>query len=251
DSPVIADIAWDWDSYVQAAPGSDLWPTTWAADGNIYSSWGDGGGFGGSNSDGRVPLGFARIEGPPENYVGVNVWGGKNPEYDNQATFGGKATGMISVDGALYAWINIENDDPPDFQLAWSSDLGATWQMETWNFPGGSGNFFPNTFLNFGQDNAGARDDFVYFYGRIWDDVNNVYLGRAPKGSIGDRAAYKFFRGLNANDDPIWSADVTKCQPVFTDPTNGRPAASVSFNPGLNRYIMTVPHGGVGKLGVF
>ncbi|MCP4422283.1 MAG: SseB family protein, partial [Chloroflexi bacterium] len=46
-------------------------------------------------------------------------------------------------------------------------------------------------------------------------------------------------------------ADVTKCQPVFTDPTNGRPAASVSFNPGLNRYIMTVPHGGVGKLGVF
>ncbi|MCP4422874.1 MAG: hypothetical protein GY803_00115, partial [Chloroflexi bacterium] len=47
DSPVIADIAWDWDSYVQAAPGSDLWPTTWAADGNIYSSWGDGGGFGG------------------------------------------------------------------------------------------------------------------------------------------------------------------------------------------------------------
>jgi hypothetical protein len=32
-----------------AAPGSDNWTITWADDGNQYTSWGDGGGFGGDD----------------------------------------------------------------------------------------------------------------------------------------------------------------------------------------------------------
>jgi hypothetical protein len=61
---------------VSAAPGSDLWLVTWGADGHLYTSQGDGGGFGGTNSKGSVSVGFARIDGPPENYVGVNIkWG--------------------------------------------------------------------------------------------------------------------------------------------------------------------------------
>jgi len=33
-------------------------------------------------------------------------------------------------------------------------------------WPKGEGNFKPNTFLQFGKDYAGARDDYIYFYGR-------------------------------------------------------------------------------------
>ena len=86
-SPVIKDIQWDFAHLIRKAPGSDLWPVTWADDGHLYTSWGDGGGFGGTNSRGRVSLGFARIEGPPTAFKAVNVWGGHRGA--NRATFRG------------------------------------------------------------------------------------------------------------------------------------------------------------------
>jgi len=72
-SPVVQNIAWHWETHKTAAPGSDLWPVAWGPDDHLYAAWGDGGGFGGSDSDGRVAMGFARIEGGPEAWRGVNV----------------------------------------------------------------------------------------------------------------------------------------------------------------------------------
>jgi hypothetical protein len=48
-SPVIEAVRYDRSSAARAAPGSDNWPTTWADDGHLYTAWGDGGGFGGTN----------------------------------------------------------------------------------------------------------------------------------------------------------------------------------------------------------
>lgn len=249
-SPVIESVTWDFANLVRLAPGSDLWPTTWAADGNIYTSWGDGGGFGGTNRDGRVSLGFARIEGSPPNFTTANVWGGRNPE--NTATFRGKSAGMLSVGGMLYAWINIQDGFPFSMQLAWSSDLGATWQKVPWTFPGVDGGFAPVTFLNFGKDYAGARDGFLYSYGFTWgSSVNGLDLARVPKAQIKDRATYEFFAGPDASGNPTWTSDVTQRQPVFTDPNGGGTGGSVIFNPGINRYVLTIDHGTVGELGIF
>src|SRR5437870_11330472 len=64
-STVIRALQWHWDTYQAAAVGSDLWPITWGPDDNLYAAWGDGGGFGGSDSDGRGSLGFAGIVGDP------------------------------------------------------------------------------------------------------------------------------------------------------------------------------------------
>jgi hypothetical protein len=251
-SPVIDNVTWDFANLMSLAPGSDLWPITWAADDNLYTSWGDGGGFGGNNSDGRVSLGFARIVGPPTGFTTANVWGGKNPE--NPPSFGGKSAGMLAVDGILYAWINLQNVNPPDFRLAWSSDLSATWQQVGWTFQ--SSNFAPSTILNFGRDYAGARDGFVYFYGGKWGQTNHMYLTRAPKAQIKERAAYEFFKGLDAQGTPVWTSDIAQLAPVFTDVNlanefNGALKGSVSYNPGINRYLLTVAHGGTGKLGIF
>lgn len=251
-SPVVESISWDFDNLTRLAPGSDLWPTTWAVDDNLYTSWGDGGGFGGTNSDGRVSLGFARIEGSPESFKGINVWGGKNAE--NPATFTGKSGGILSVDGTLYAWLNTQQGNPPNFRLIWSSDLGASWQEANWTFP--SNVFAPSTILNFGKDYDGAPDDFIYVYGGPWGITQHVYLARVPKDQIKSRAAYQFFQGFDANDQPTWSNNIGQLEPVFTDPNlsnefNGALKASVVCAPGLKRYLMTVPHGGVGKLGIF
>jgi hypothetical protein len=89
-SSVIQSVAFDRSSHVRGAPGSDNWPITWADDGHQYTSWGDGGGFGGTNSDGRVSLAVARIEGDATNYQGFNVWGAKMPKTPPSSR--GKAT---------------------------------------------------------------------------------------------------------------------------------------------------------------
>lgn len=246
-SPVIASITWDFNNLVRMAPGSDLWPVTWASDNNLYMSWGDGGGFDGTNTDGRVSLGFARVEGPPEDLVGYNVWGGKYAE--NPSQFGGKCPGMLSVQRILYAWINMQNSAQPDFKLAWSEDFGAHWQLVNWNFTGDT--FAENTFLNYGKDYSGVRDDFVYIYGLNREYWTSVELARALKDKIKDRSAYEWYTGMDTDGKPTWSPDIARRKPVFEDP-NGVGIPSVIYSPGIDRYILTTAHRGVTpKLGIF
>src|SRR6516164_2540440 len=100
-SSVIKGLTWHWDTYQTAAIGSDLWPVTWGDDDNLYVAWGDGGGFGGTDSDGRVSMGFARIEGGPERFQAFNVNGGKNPEHPPSFPKKGKTAGLICEGGVL------------------------------------------------------------------------------------------------------------------------------------------------------
>src|SRR5471030_1243997 len=46
-SRLIEAVSWDFSTIEshRKALGSDLWPCAWAADGNLYCAWGDGGGF--------------------------------------------------------------------------------------------------------------------------------------------------------------------------------------------------------------
>jgi hypothetical protein len=60
-SAVIDSITWHWQTHRTAAPGSDLWPVSWARDNHLYAAWGDGGGFDGTDQHGRVAMGFARV----------------------------------------------------------------------------------------------------------------------------------------------------------------------------------------------
>ena len=254
-SPVIASISWDVNTLVTAAPGSDLWPVTWGADGHLYTSWGDGGGFGGTNSKGRVSMGFARIEGPPEHYVVANINGGVNAAHVTSFPSKGKTGGIVSVEGTLYAWLNQQDGPWPSVNesLIWSDDLGASWSRSSWTWTKGEGNFKANTFLQFGRDYAGARDEYVYFYGRnetAWGHSPHVYLGRVPRTKLKTRGAYEFFAGLDTDGVPTWSANVNKRRPHFTDPA-GAEGAQVVYNPALKRYLLTVHRGDQGTLGVF
>lgn len=249
-SSIIEGIAWDFNGLRRLAPGSDLWPVTWAADDHLYTSWGDGGGFGGTNAVGRVSLGFARIEGGPRDFVGVNLWGGKDAE--NRAQFSGKCYSMLAVDGILYGWLW-----QPDgrLELALSRDRSRTWQrVAALNFP--EDGFGPASFLNFGRDYEGARDQYVYVYGSERDG-RSLSLARVPKSQISDRGMYEFFQGFDERDTPLWTREITRRWPVFVD-ENGIDSAAVVFHPGIGRYLLTVAHrlpgrtaAGVGQLGIF
>lgn len=260
-SSVITGMSLDWSTHERFALGSDNWQLTWADDDNQYGAWGDGGGFGGSNSDGRVGLGFGRIEGSWNSYTGYNVWGGKDPE--NTAEFGGKSWGTISVGGVLYSWITPDEPDAGGdrdhyqyIQLARSTDKGANWTLSSWSWQLDDNLIIP-TFLNFGKDNAGARDNYVYsYYIRPADTTitqatygleihapGAVFLARVHKDNIWTgRDSYTWYTGMNGGN-PTWGTLSAKKKPVFENSGDGTGwCLSASYNPGIGRYLLATEH---------
>jgi hypothetical protein len=248
-SPVLDGMILDWDTLDRRANGSDNWPITWAEDDHQYTSWGDGGGFGGSNQDGRVSLGVGRIEGSWDNYRSYNVWGGLNAE--NTATFEGKSYGILALRGRLYKWVSPGSDhhNYREARLAVSEDYGATWSTEDWSFTQDDRIVLP-TFLQFGKGYTGARDSYVYVYAIRLQDAHQLQvqkpgqidLMRVPMRSIPDKAAYQFFSGWDGDGNPTWAGTLTDRQPVFENPHGVGWNLSVSYNTGLGRYLLATEH---------
>ncbi|NOY84561.1 MAG: DUF5060 domain-containing protein [Nitrospirae bacterium] len=250
-STILSRIDWNWDTHLSRgkgqnpAFGSDIWPMTWAADGNLYTTWGDGGGFGGNNTDGRVSLGLARIEGTPPNWKGVNVWGGKNPE-STQTTVAGKGY-IAAVDGALYIW-GKKQGSWDSTRILKSTDNGLSWEVGGFILESPLHHFTP---VQFGKDYQDSPDAYVYGY---LGEGNDLFLARVLKTEIGLRTGYEVFSGLSPQSVPTWSENTDDRVSVFTD-LNGRNWGYQSvYHPILKRYILTVTHGGDGEgsgLGIF
>lgn len=258
-SPLIADLTFDWSTHRRAAQGSDNFQLTWADDGHQYGWWGDGGGFGGSNNDARVGLGFARIEGDADAWQGFNVWGGRDSE--NPADFTGKSWGTICVDGVLYSWLVPDQPDtggPRDhyqyIELAYSRNHGASWSKADWRWHI-EDNLIVPTFLNFGRDNAGSRDDYIYSYfirpqsttitqmsfGLNVHKPGAVFLARVAKDRLLDgRDHYQWFTGMQYGQ-ATWGS-LREKRPVFEDPNGTGWCLSASYNPGLKRYLLATEH---------
>jgi len=269
-SPVIRRISLDWSTHRRLAQGSDNWQATWADDDHQYAAWGDGGGFGATNNLGRVGLGFARIEGDWDNYRGHNVWGGKDAEHPAQ--FEGKSWGTICVGGELYSWVVPDVPDtgaPRDhfryIELARSTDHAAHWTKPAWRW-WREDNLTVPTFLVCGQNNSGARDDYVYSYfirpqapdithakfGLKVHKPGALFLARAPRDRLfAGRDAYQWFTGM-AGDQPKWGGLAEK-KPVFEDPRGTGWCLSAIYNPGLRRCLLATEHteSHVSLLGLF
>jgi hypothetical protein len=274
-SRLITAVTWDFSGVERSrkAHGSDLWPCTWARDGNEYCAWGDGGGFDGDDDNvGRVSLGFARVSGIPlgdgsSGFVGKNVWGAP-PYAENPATFGGKIVSMVSVDGIIYAigalWTEANTADPVRkgsegslVTLVWSRDLGKSWQIAPWSSPKLMG-----TFLNFGRDNAGAIDSYVYIYYRREEDTTRLHLRRVAKDQLENDPATagitQYFAGVDRAGRAVWTSSESESQAIFHD-QNNVDYPDVIYVATLNRYLMTVGHyrsgdfsdASIGQFGIF
>jgi hypothetical protein len=231
-SPVIAKLTWaPASTIVRQAYDCDCWPLTWADDDDLYAAYGDGYGF-----EPRVPaklsLGLARIAGSPTGFTGVNL---RSPTLEQQGSgrAGKKASGLLMVDGVLWMWAR----NAGNAQLAWSADHCQSWQWSDWKF---TTSFGCPTFLNFGKNYAGARDEHVYTYSPDAEDAyspaDRMVLARVPKDRLADRSAYEFFQGLCAPDQPLWTPEIRERGAVFTHP--GRCYRSgISYNAGLRRYL--------------
>jgi hypothetical protein len=277
-SPVIQSADWDFKHLIRLANtpgkgGSDLWPATWAADGNLYTGWGDGGGFSGASDNiGRVSLGFARIIGSPPLVQGVNVWG-HYPKYaEHPATFCGKPVSMPSVGGVLYAWVSSwynesaanfvhcpSNPNPVEHRLAWSRDLGVTWTLSPWKLDQPQGFVVWSCFLNYGANYGDAKDQYVYLYWRIQGEDSTTHLSRVLPADLekdpGTAGVYEYYAGQGPTGwpdmrGPVWTSQASRARPVFVDP-GARSITHVVYNSALGRFIASIQGRSVGQTGLF
>ena len=234
-SPVIERIDWaPRETIARAARGSDNWPLTWLRSGDLIGAYGDGTGFEPGVPE-KLSLGLARISGGPAGFTGVNLRSA-TAEQAGDGPSGGKASGLLMVDGVLHMWVrNVGNA-----RLAWSEDEGATWAWSDWKLERSFGH---PTFLQVGRDHAGARDEFVYVYSPDSDSAytpaDGIVLARAHRTRLRDREAYELFAGLEGGL-PVWTRDIEKRSAIFTDPKRCyRPA--VSYCAALDRYLLVRP----------
>lgn len=232
-SPVIQGVEWaPKESVIRMAQGGDNWPLTWGDDDQLYTAYGDGQGFV-PLIDQKLSLGFARVEGtPPEEIKGINVRS-PNGEQLGHGKDGKKASGILMVDGGLYLWVRNAGNS----QLAWSSDHGKTWQWAVWKF---ETSFGCPTFLNFGKNYEGARDEYVYVYSHdnasAYLPADGMVLARVPRRKIREREAYEFFELIGENGDVVWTSNIARRGAVFRNA--GRCYRSgVSYDAGLKRYL--------------
>ncbi len=216
---------------MRQARGSDNWPLTWGDDDALYAAYGDGRGFE-PFVDVKLSLGLAKISGAPNDFVGINL---RSPtaEQRGDGAAGKKASGLLMVDGVLYLLARNAGNS----QLAWSRDHGQSWTWSDWKF---TRSFGCPTFLNFGPDYHGARDELVYIYSHDSDSAyqaaDQMVLARVDRRRLKQRDAYEFFGGLDASGRATWTRNVERRAAVFTHP--GRCyRSSISYNAPLRRYL--------------
>ena len=225
-SSVIKGLEWTAEriQYPDAAIKGDTYPMTWADDGEIYTSAGDP--WWGESVSG---LDVEKFSGGPTDYQITKMhhmndylgWGGD----------GVKPSGMICVDGVLYFSFQnmLRTRVPPhslisqhgsDAQIIYSTNKGRFWVPTLANisapmFPGHK--FGGPAFVNFGQNNANAVDDYVYAVSSDqWDNGSNLRLGRVPNDSIMRREAWEWVCAFSPSGEPAWHYDLDEAIPVLS-----------------------------------
>jgi len=231
----------------------DMWPVTWAADGELY---------GGAGDNSHSPMNFWKIVGEPKTGWGVCLFLIDNMPIEVQkycqvppadAKSGVKPAGLLSVEGVMYFAVEAMNyGENPEFNrqrnihgwIITTEDYGKTWNREATPTDFFTGRLSSCHFLQFGRDYEGARDRYVYAYfpgaddgNSYWENGDYLLLGRAPKDRILDRSAWEFVVEVQEKAEPVWAADGDKAVPVFRYPSmTGED--HVSYNRGLGRYLL-------------
>jgi hypothetical protein len=213
-------------TYQMSAGSGDLWPSCWADDGNLYAANGDGDNFGSTFED----MAIGKITGTPPSLTGTYVAGDVGYNYAG-SPYTDKPTGMFCVNGDIYlAFQNLNEDtfnDAPAASIIESTDHGLSWSANpsspmfgTPSDPSGPQAYLFTTifFLDYGQNNANAIDNYVYVYGldNNWRFQTALYLARVPKTSILNRSTWQFFTGMDGSE-PTWSSNITSKVAVMTD----------------------------------
>lgn len=225
---------------IRKAEGSDNWPSTWGDDDALYTAYGDGWGFE-PRVEKKLSLGLAKVTGDPEELKGYNLRSASG-EYTGDGASGKKASGILMVDGILYLFVRNADGKGEESQLKWSDNKGLTWKECNWKFTEGFG---CPTFLNFGRNYNGSRDNFIYIYsfdGRsAYKPSDRMVLARVLNNRITERSEYEFYSHTNDDGDAVWEKAIEKRGEVFTHPAMCY-RSGITYNAGLKRYLWCQVH---------
>jgi hypothetical protein len=249
------------DLVIDGVTSGDQWAATWADDGHIYSTWGDGTGFGyrgGWDDCWTTYLGVARVKGNPPNHKGCNVWGGYEPESNDLALYRNRElnenlkpnSSIVSVNGVLYLYAVRERAGAHGqwsvSRLLTSKDHGRTWNDHGVLFDEPKGRFANVFAIQYGKDYAGTpsyQGDYVYLYGMENKEPTanqDILLARCEKDRLLQREAYEFFSG--AVDNPSWSTDLSKARSIFHTDDGVSWWVSCVYDAALERYLLLTTH---------
>jgi CheY-like chemotaxis protein len=224
DPATLGDTYKIWFAGVGPAKRGDTFPMTWADDDHIYASSGD-------PHWGRKATGLdvERFSGLPPDYYIRKV--NEMEDFVGNGGEGPKPTGMICLDGVLYlAFQNLLGKKPPvhgtksqhgsDAAIVASRDHGQSWHpgVKDLKEPMFSGPLFGGpAFINFGKNNEGARDGYVYAVSADqWDNGSHLRLGRVPKDRIQDASAWEWVRSISRTGEPSWARKLEDSTPVLS-----------------------------------
>lgn len=255
DAGSLVDLEVDWSTHRRTARGADNWPLTWADDGRLYATWGDGTGWSGDGS--RASFGTTRISGPHDRYTGEDTCGDPDTEGGCRPDGGelrGKSYGILALDGVLYSFISAGSNVQayPGADLHVSADGGRSWQETGVRIDGTddpSENIVHPVFLQAGRGYASAPDRYVYIYGADIKDASSlaiqapgdIWLLRVHRDSLEEKSAYQWYTSSDPSS-PTWGPRRDR-QPVFEDPEGvSWTTGSVARVPGLEEYVLLTEH---------
>ena len=262
---------------------ADTWYPSWAADGNLYSPWTDGGVDQMRSSSGPkswttghakivgddpmnlkvIPLGLHRAPATP--------YGGRYP-CGSLVHNGVWYYGTYCLDKQKYPWDIMG----PLVGFRVSNDFGHTW-TDTPCTPasplfGESGKDGSKVkigsphFVDFGRNMQHSPDGKAYLVGHgatrpraacSWISGDQIFLARVTPTAenINDVSKYEFFSGHDASGhetsgSAVWTADFKKIRPLI-EWNDGAGCVTITYNPPLKRYLMCFTDGGSSGLDTY
>jgi hypothetical protein len=99
-------------------------------------------------------------------------------------------------------------------------------------------------FVQFGQDYAGAFDEFEEYVhaissGGVWNNGNYMVLGRVRRDLLPrlDPPDWSFFAGLDEAERPRWRPDILRAHPVFRH-RGMTSMTGVQYVPAVQRFVL-------------
>ena len=221
-----------------------------------------------------------RIVGEADGFTREDIPGYPHFVYELTGWFG---YGLISIGNNLYSMVSKtpgEDWSGPfrGIKMLKSTDGGKTWYrvnslgeeryLDPWDdtarndispeemfFMEEAGRFkrdrmaFPFSFCSFvqnGQANGAAQDDFIYIYSPEGSQTNQLLLARVKNNEIENRNHWEYFASWNGSD-PVWTEELDKRGVIHEFPEKNNDGnhfgwyswlPSVVWNKGLGLYIM-------------
>ena len=204
-------------------------------------------GFTGGGGSGPKPCGMISVDGTL--YLAVqNLLGNKPPRYREHSQHGSDASILASKDygktwspdiSPILMKMEAEQYDRVGYKnwMGWKTPPEARTEYEGWKpmFPGSL--FGGPSFVQFGQDNRGALDEYVYAVSADhWDNGSEMRLGRVHKSKIQDAAEWEYAL-TEGKGDVSWHKGLEISKPVLTIEAH-MSLPEMMYIPSVKKYLL-------------